>query len=118
EESAGGFGYGQGLPRQRGSGVVAGLGDAVLGAGEVVAIEDTHAVAGDALGVETTDLLDEWAEPFGGLLHQEGRDGVLDAVQFVVDGSKRGGDGSGVGLVGATDGGLLTAGDKAHQFDQ
>src|ERR1019366_5159472 len=72
DESASGFEYGQGLPRQRGSGGVSGLGQAVLGAGEVVAIEDAHAVARNTLGVETTDLLDERAEPLGGLLHQEG----------------------------------------------
>ena len=58
DQPAGRLEDGQALPRQGGGGLVPGLGQAVLGAREVVAVEDAHAVAGDALGVQAADLID------------------------------------------------------------
>ena len=62
-----------------------GLGQAVAKCREVIAIEDAHAVAGDALRVEAADLLDQ---PRDGLLYREGGTGVLDAVRLVVKGGR------------------------------
>ena len=107
----------QRLPRQgRGAGR-AGRRDAMLGAGEVVAVEDLGAVARDRLGQGGVELTDQRRESPGVVQDEGTADAGLQPLQLLVERRERSGDLAQRSQVGGTDGGLGPADDGAHQLD-
>src|SRR5262249_5617930 len=92
--------------------------DAVLGRGQVIAVEDLGAVAGDQLGQRGVELADERAEPPGGVAHESTTDARFDPLELLIDGRQRGGDLAERGQIGGADRRLDSADDQAHQIDE
>ncbi len=89
----------------------------VLGAGEMVAVEDPDAIAGQPLRPAAAHRVDDRSQPRGHRRDQRRRHGGLGAVELVVDGVDRGPDGLGPRLEGRVDRGPDAADDHAHQVD-
>ena len=103
----------QRLPRQgRGAGGPRRPG-AVLGAGQVVAVEDLGAVARHGLGQVGVELIDQRGEPPGIVPDEGATDARLQPLQLLVQRRQRGGDLVERGEVGGADRGLGAADDEA-----
>jgi hypothetical protein len=91
--------------------------DSVLGAGEMVAVEDPDTIAGQPSLPGAVHRVDDRREPIGHRVHQRGRHDGLGAVEFVVDGVDRGPDRLGPRLKGRMDRGPDAADHHTHQVD-
>src|SRR5262249_15151698 len=77
-----------------------------VGAGQVVAVEDLGAVAGDRLGQGGVESTDQRREP-PGVVHDEGAAGAgLQPLELLVERRERGGDLAERSQVGGAEGGL------------
>src|SRR6266511_893955 len=90
--------------------------ESVLGAGEMVAVEDLGAVARQQGGSGAVPGVNDRSQALGRRVDQRRRQGWFGAVEFVINGTERGLDGLGLGLVGGVNGGLDAADDEAHQI--
>jgi hypothetical protein len=90
--------------------------DAVLGPGQVVAIEDFGAIARQERRQGAPHGGDDRGEPLVRLADQGGGDRRLDAVDLAVESLERDADRHGVLLIGGVDRRLDAANDQAHQF--
>ena len=86
-------------------------------AGQVIAVEDLGAVAGDQVGQGGVELTDQRPEPPRRVAHEAAADARLDPLELLVDGRQRGGDLAEGGQVGGADRGMDPADDEAHQVD-
>src|SRR5262249_10528705 len=91
--------------------------DAMLGAGEVVAVEDLDAVAVQPGLLPRAQLVDDRGEGRCGVANQGGAGGRLDTIDLVVDGLARDAQGRGQLLIGGIDRGSDAADDQAHEVD-
>jgi hypothetical protein len=91
--------------------------DPVLGLGQVVAVEDLGAIAGQKRRHAGSHGRADGPEPLGRRPDHGCGDGRLDAFDLTVQRGERGGEGHGVLGVSGVDGGLDAADDHAHQFD-
>jgi hypothetical protein len=108
----------QGLPRQRGGAGRAGRRRAMLGPGQVVAIEDPCPVAGHGLGERTAvEALHDRRQPVVGLEDEAAADGRLDPLKLGVDGRQRSHQLVERGEVGGADGRMDLGDDSEHQLD-
>ena len=89
----------------------------MLGRGQVIAVEDLGAVAGDQVGQGGVELTDQRPEPPRRVAHEAAADARLDPLELLVDGRQRGGDLAEGGQVGGADRGVDPADDEAHQVD-
>jgi hypothetical protein len=101
---------GRGVARPRGL-------DPVLGRGQVIAVEDLGAVAGDQVGQGGVELTDQRLEPPRRVAHEAATDAGFDPFELLGDGRQRGGDRAEGGEVGGADRRLDPADDEAHQVD-
>jgi hypothetical protein len=91
--------------------------DPMLGAGEVIAVEDSSAIAGEPVWPGPSHRVDDRGQPRGHGVDQRGGDGGLGAVERVVDGVDGRPDGLGACLKGGMDRGPETADHDAHEVD-
>jgi hypothetical protein len=105
----------QGVAGQRPGSDGAQLLEAVLGPGQVVAVEDLDRVTRQPGGPPSAHGRDDRSECPCGVPDQFRRDARLGAVDLVVDGPERDADGLGVGLEGGVDGGPDIADDRRHE---
>src|SRR5205814_4988825 len=91
--------------------------DAMLGAGEMVAVKDLDVVAIQPGLLPRPQLVDDGGEGRCGVANQGGAGGRLDAINLVVN--RLAGDAQGRGhlLVGGIDRGSDAADDQAHEID-
>ena len=107
----------QRLPRQGTGAHRAQLLEAVLGPGQMIAVDDLDAITRQQGGPSAVHRLDDRFQTFGGRADQCRSDPRFDAVDLAVDGAERGVEDLGVCLVGSMDGGPDAADDQAHQVD-
>ncbi len=105
----------QRLARQGRGRLVACLPEAMFRGGEVVAVQDAHAVARHGLGQQAAEVAEYRLQPLRGVAHQFRGDLTFDAAQLVVHGGEGHGDVDHAGLVGGTDAGLHVRDHQAHQ---
>ena len=87
----------------------------MLRGGQMVAVEDAHAVAGHGLRQQAAQVADNRLQPLGGVTHQFRGDVIFDALELVVHGGEGDGDVDQAGLVGGTDAALHVGDHQAHQ---
>ena len=91
--------------------------DPVLGAGQVVAVEDLDPIAFQPRLIPAAKLVDDGAEDRAGVLDQGGAGGRLDPVDLVVNGFLGDPQEGGHLLEGRVDRGSDAADDEAHQVN-
>ena len=107
--------YDQGVPRQSGGPHGPQLFDAMLGPGQMVAVEDLDAIAWQQRRGAAVHGGDDRRQTLGRQAHQRGPYGRLDALDLSVKRWERDINGDGVLLVGGIDRGSDPANDQAHQ---
>ena len=92
--------------------------EAMLGRGQMIAIEDLDLIAGQPTWVTGPQGLDHGLGERGGVAHQGGGHPGFDAIELVVQGGGRHPNGVFVGLIGGMDGGMDPEHDFTHQLHQ
>ena len=90
----------------------------MLGGGQVVAIEEAHAVTGQPGGAARGQGVDDRRGLLGGVLHQGGRQAQFHAVELVVDGLVGDPQRMAALAIGGVDGRLGAQDDRLHQLDE
>ena len=96
---------------------MAGFREAMVGSGQLIAVEDAQVITGDRLRESDLQAPEQRFELPGRVANQFGGHRGLDAGQLVVNGGEGDGQALAQGAIGGADGRILVADDQAHQID-